>query len=403
MSDLKKSILVVADVSISSVIGGAERVLYEQTAMLVRRGYHVDVLTRRMDSHLSDKEDIAGVREWRYKVKSDNPLFFLMSSIRNSRVLFETLYHKKKIDAIIFHQPFSAFGILRSPYSRTIKKQYVCHSLSFEEFYSRNDRPASLLKAFLFEINVWARKHIEKKVLQDSDHIVALSKFTKDKLITLHQIDEGKISVIPGGIDLVKFQPASEKKEIRQKLDLPANKIILLTVRNLIPRMGLENLISAVSNVLHKIPEIYLVLGGTGPLEYRLKKMTRRREMDKCVKFTGFIPESVLPDYYRAADLFVLPTKDLEGFGLVTLEALASGVPVLGTPVGGTKEILSKFDPGFLFQDTSPASLTDLISEKLDIIKNHPEKWQKISLKCRRFIEENYSWKRHVDALEKHF
>ena len=82
---------------------------------------------------------------------------------------------------------------------------------------------------------------------------------------------------------------------------------------------------------------------------------------------------------------------------------MASGVPVLGTPVGGTQEILGKFDPNFLFQDTTSDAMVALIIEKYLIIKENSEKWREISKKCRRFVEDNYSWEKHVDALEKYF
>ncbi|MBU0768139.1 MAG: glycosyltransferase family 4 protein [Proteobacteria bacterium] len=100
------------------------------------------------------------------------------------------------------------------------------------------------------------------------------------------------------------------------------------------------------------------------------------------------------------ADFFILPSRGLEGFGLVTLEAMASGVPVLGTPVGGTPEILGKFYSNFLFKDTSADSMADLIAEKYRIIKEHPEKWAKISKRSRKFVEKHYSWDRNIDALE---
>ena len=88
-------------------------------------------------------------------------------------------------------------------------------------------------------------------------------------------------------------------------------------------------------------------------LKEELVQLSRRLKIEGNIKFAGFIPEQDLPDYYRAADAFILPTLELEGFGLVTLEALACGTPVLGTPIGGTKEILGMFDPSYLFKDTA--------------------------------------------------
>jgi glycosyltransferase involved in cell wall biosynthesis len=118
------------------------------------------------------------------------------------------------------------------------------------------------------------------------------------------------------------------------------------------------------------------------------------------VKLQGFIPSDELPHYNQAADFFILPTRYLEGFGLVTLEAMACGTPVLGTPVGGTKEILDKFNPAFLFKDTSPESISGLILEKYNYYKKEPEEYKEISRQCRVFAEKNYSWERNISEIE---
>lgn len=179
-------------------------------------------------------------------------------------------------------------------------------------------------------------------------------------------------------------------------MNIPPKKMILFTVRNLVPRMGLKNLIYAIKEVVKVTPDIYLVLGGDGPLKKDLIALTKQLGLEGLIRFVGFIPEGELPDYYRMGDIFILPTVELEGFGLVTLEALASGVPVLGTPVGGTVEILEKLD-------TKPESMASLIIETCQQFKNNSRLWQDISSQCRLYVEENYSWKKSVDGLENLF
>jgi glycosyltransferase involved in cell wall biosynthesis len=397
-------ILLTTDVSIDKVIGGAERVLFEQSTRLARRGHDVHILTRQLKRHKKTNAVIQGVKEWRYDVDSHKNAFsFLISTYRNSRKLFESLHKKYSIDLINFYQPFSGFGVIQSPLSRRIRKIYTCFSFSFEEFISRNIQPDLLVRRYIYLLNTHLRKWIEKKVLKSCDEIVVLSQFTQDKLWNAYKITHQNVPIIPAGIDLKKFQPASDKLLIRSQVSIPSEKVILFTVRNLVPRMGLENLIRALKKVVQKAPDIYLVLGGDGPLKVDLIDLATNLELEDFIGFVGFIPEERLPDYYGMADLFVLPTIELEGFGLVTLEAMASGLPVVGTPIGGTKEILGNFDSGFLFKGTDSNSIAEHILENYYLIKQNPKKWKEISQQCRKFVERNYSWEKNIDSLEELF
>jgi len=233
--------------------------------------------------------------------------------------------------------------------------------------------------------------------------VVVLSEFTKNKLLNSYGVGSEKIVLIPGGIDFKKFYPANDKIGIRNRLNIPSEKFVLLTVRNLVPRMGLEDLLFAVRQAVERVPDVYLVLGGDGPLKNSLTSLSRELQLQDHVKFVGFIPDMELPEYYQMADVFVLPTLELEGFGLVTLEALASGVPVLGTPVGGTVEILGKLAPKYLFKDTTPESMASLIVQTCQQFKNNPGLWEEVSSKCRQFVEENFSWDKNIASLEELF
>ena len=397
------NILFVADVSIDKVIGGAERVLFEQSSRLARRAHNVHILTRKLPSHKADEEIIGGVREWRYEFDDRNALSSIRSTWLKSKKLFERLHNQFGFDCINFHQPFSALGVVASPLSGKTRRIYTCHSLSFEEFKTRNPTPRGIVEKTFYFLNIQVRKVIERRVLNRCEKIIVLSQFTQEKLRRFHKITLERTALVPGGIDLETFYPVDDKTEIRRRLDLPDRNMILFTVRNLVSRMGLDNLIYALKHVVREFPDVYLVIGGEGPLKKSLIKLSQELALEGSVRFVGFIPERELPDYYRTADIFILPTIELEGFGLVTLEALASGIPVLGTPVGGTAEILGKLDPKYIFKDTKPESMASLITETCQQFRNNPRLWDEVSSQCRLFVEENYSWERNIDSLEELF
>jgi len=396
-------ILCVSDVSIHHVIGGAERVLYEQTTGLAKRNHAVHVLTRRLPEHQQAEETINGVREWRYRVDQAGNLRFFLSTLAYGLKQFEKLQKEFAFDCINGHQPFSAWAVLRSPIAKEIPFVYTCHSLSFEEFMTRQKRPDDIRGRLLYRFNIGLRKWIEKRVLRASQRVIVLSEFTRNKLIDIYGIPEWKITIIPGGVDIQRFQPLQNRQEGRKSIGLPVDRPILFTVRNLVPRMGLENLIEAMKEIVLAIPGVLLVIGGTGPLKESLLQLSQSLGLENHIRFVGFIPEGDLPAFFGAADAFVLPTVALEGFGLVTVEALACGTPALGTPIGGTKEILNRYGPACLFRDTTPEALAELIIDLLQQFRDDPDLAKRLSLKCRRFVEEHYTWKKNIASTEKVF
>jgi glycosyltransferase involved in cell wall biosynthesis len=396
-------ILFVADVSIASVIGGAERVLCEESTRLAKRGHTVTILTRKLPYHESDSENISGVEEHRYNYQEKFFPLFLKSIMSDCRKAFRSLEERFPFDVINFHQPFSAIGVLSLTSSRRVPCVYTCHSLSFEEYISRTSSPGNLIQWILHYLQVSARKSIERTVLKKSDQIVVLSEYTRKKLQRTYGLAPSKASVIPGGVDLERFKPSAEKAQIRARIGLPEDKFILFTVRNLVPRMGLENLISAFEIVQNGRRDLLLVIGGEGPLQTSLREQARKCGVEDFVRFAGYIPDEDLPSYYQMADLFILPTSDLEGFGLVTVEALASGLPVLATPVGGTREILTKLGSDYLFNDSTPQSIATGILNSLKGWATDRAFGKHISETCRRVAEQHYSWDNHVNKLENLF
>ena len=236
---------------------------------------------------------------------------------------------------------------------------------------------------------------MERRALQRADQMLVLSDFSTSQLSDIHGVPVEKVRVIPGGVDTDKFRPAPDRAALRRALGLPPG-LLLLTVRNLEPRMGLDALITAMRTVAATRPDCRLYIGGSGPLKEKLVDQVRDLGLEQVVQFTGFIPEERLADYYAAADLFVLPTRYLEGFGLVTVEALACGTPVLGTPVGGTQEILRNFDPRFLFHSTEAEEMAARILERLPEIESNAA----LRDRCRRYALETYSWDVLIPRIE---
>lgn len=396
------NILIVSDVSIEHVIGGAERVLREQTTGVAQKGHHVVVLTRRIQTHNSHYAYIQGVHEWRYDVNQNNAVSFLLSSIINAQKLYKTLHKDTSFDLINYHQPVSAFAIHLTKESKHIPKIYTCHSLSFEEYQTRQLHRKKMAGP-LFYLQKELRKHIEKTCLASCQKIIVLSQYTCDKLMHAYKIPLENICIIPGAVDLKKFQPPSNKNELRQKMGVPLDRLVLFTARNLVPRMGLENLLEAMALVILKIPDALLYIAGDGVLKEKLQSLIHELKLEQSVKLLGYLSDEILVHYFQMGDFFILPTIDLEGFGLVTVESMACGVPVLGTPIGGTQEILGRLDKSLLFENTTPEAIARLILEKYKIYISHPEQYQKLSFNCRRFVEENYSWTKNIDETIRTF
>jgi len=393
------NLLIVSDVSIHKVIGGAERVLFEQITRLAARGHSVHLITRRLPEHRAERETIQGVEEIRCAFEPKGGLRSIAQTWQQARGHLVRLHEQLHVDSLYIHQPLTAFGLMSQATALGISRVYTCHSLSAEEYLSRHTE-CDAAGRMLRRMHAGVRNWIEGRVLRRCNRIIALSHYTREKLQRVHGIPGDRVEVVPGGVDLVRFHPAGDKAAARNELSVPQDRFVLLTVRNLVPRMGLDRLVLAMQEVAAKIPQTLLVIGGHGPLRDELLSLVNRLGLRDHVRMAGFIPEEALVRYYQLADLFVLPSRDLEGFGMVTLEALACGLPVLGTPVGGTQEILTRWDPGFLLSDSRPQTLTEGIigcNRRLDARAGQAAA---ISRGCREFAESHYSWDRNVAALE---
>lgn len=207
------------------------------------------------------------------------------------------------------------------------------------------------------KLGVWFKHWIEQQVYQRCDRFIVLSQAFGTILHQHYQIPWSRIHVIPGGVDIHRFQPTLSRHQAREHLNWPQDRAILFTPRRLVHRMGLDQLLVALATIQSRVPDLWLAIAGKGPLRPALEQQTIAFGLDNQVKFLGFLPEDQLPIAYQAADLTVVPSQSLEGFGLILLESMACGTPVLCTPVGGMPEILEPFSPQLITESAQDGAI----------------------------------------------
>lgn len=232
-----------------------------------------------------------------------------------------------------------------------------------------------------------AKAALERRVYTRARRLIVLSRAFKDELIAGYGIAENKIEIVPGGVDLDRFNTGISRTEARRQLGWPTNRPIILTVRRQVRRMGLETLLDAAKILAAEFPDVLILLGGTGPIADELQQRIVEFGLEHNVRRLGRVEDADLPLAYRAADMTVVPSQSLEGFGLITLESLASGTPVYVTPVGGLPEIVKPFAPECIFANTNADEMARVLEEAL-----RGERPTPADQACRAFAADNFSW-----------
>jgi glycosyltransferase involved in cell wall biosynthesis/SAM-dependent methyltransferase len=392
-------IIATADVSPLAVIGGAERVLWEQMRRLVRRGHDVRVLCRAAAGESARTVTREGVEIVEFASVRRSTVGFLTSTVLGARRAMADLLARRGADVVNVYQPLSGYGVLASAAGR-LPALYSFMSPAPLEYRSRRRMTAHHRAGAAGLAGLAVLWMAERACLRRAARVQVHSDFSTSLLWRLYRLPGERIVKIGGGVDVERFRPTPDRGGVRAALGLPLERPILLTVRNIEARMGLDTLIEAMARLVRQVPDVLLLIGGSGSCRPALQARVGALGLDKHVTFLGFIPEAELPRHYQAADVFVLPTRELEGFGLVTAEALACGTPVLGTPVGATPELLEPLDPGLVFQDASAPAMAAALATLLGRLAADPVGAGELRAACHRHAAARFGWERVVDDLE---
>ncbi|MCK6695777.1 MAG: glycosyltransferase family 4 protein [Thermoanaerobaculia bacterium] len=230
-------------------------------------------------------------------------------------------------------------------------------------------------------IEVWKTlKGLKRRLLQQANQVIAVSRFTAEKLVSVQGIRPEKIIVLPNCLDpFFRFPDTFSKPEhLLQRYALQPEQPVLLTVARLHAReafKGYDQVLNCLPDLLTSYPELrYILAGKYDAAEYhRLRSRIRDLGLESRVLMPGYIPDEALTDYYRLADLFVMPSKK-EGFGLVFIEALACGTPVIAGHADGSAEALLDGRLGRLVDPDDPAAIAAAIRQSLVYPGNPPER-----------------------------
>jgi len=235
-------------------------------------------------------------------------------------------------------------------------------------------------------VNIRLKAWIERTVYRRAARCIVLSSAFRDVLHHTYGVPLHRIRIVPGGVDVNRFATTVPMHDARATLGWDERPTVLV-VRRLAERMGLIELVEAAAMVREEHPKLQVLIAGKGPLHDTLQQAIAAHGVEDHARLLGFVPDDHLPLAYRAADATMVPTQALEGFGLITLESLAAGTPVLVTPVGGLPETVQDLDPALMLRDTSVAAIADglraVVSGQFARLRGAP---------CTSYVRERFAW-----------
>jgi D-inositol-3-phosphate glycosyltransferase len=364
--------------------GGIEAMSYEQAKRLVSWGHQISVVTSRLTGDLP-YEVCDGIEV--HRVRAINPLerkgvpypLFSPSLVTTLRGLI------RQTDIVLAHSHTFQPSVVASLICRYVHKPLVVLQ---HNPYVNYQFPWNVVESL-------ADRLLGRTTLLNAHRRLAISNETKRYVERLTAANT--VAVLHNGVDTKRFRPAeeAEKAAIRLKLGLPPDKFLVLTVRRLVYRNGVDSLVQAAVD-LRDNSALHFLIGGTGPEKALLERIVKRHRLSNC-HLLGFVSDNLLPEYYRASDVFVLPSRTGEGFGLVVLEAFASGLPAVATSVGGQVDIVLEQETGLLVAPDAPEE----IAVALDRCYSDRPLFQRMAGNTRAFAK-SLDWDNQTGLLLEH-
>lgn len=382
----EQRVLVVADVSAEHVIGGAERMLHHHVRALLAAGFDVTILTRQLNPDSPLRMVLpSGVVEHRLPFSGDRGWKGLQELRASAKAWWQT---HQGFDVLVAEQPFTMWALMQA--GCKLPRLQVCHSFAFEEYSTRHGLDWSLKHQWIAR----AMRKLEASVYQSATSALVLSSFMSERLQDFFSLGQHRIRIAAGGIEVSHEQPI-ERSSLRQQLwGDAANCPHIMTLRNLVPRTGVDLLVQAAAIVHVDRPDVRWHVLGDGEFLSALQGLSAELGMQDVIQFLGFVDETQVQSYLQASDAFMLPTRSLEGFGLVTLEANVQGLPVIATPVGANPSVVGWHKLNRVAENATPDALAQSLLAYLNAMPD-----EKARQDLAKETSDYYAWSKHDAVL----
>lgn len=397
-------LLVVTEDHLLDHVGGTRVYAHDLNRMLVERGHQVVHLCHQAKE--TQESVVDGVRVKRVMALAGKPRWhdYLARLWRVRRLIRQNIAQLEP-DWVVVHNAsmvqFLLFPWLLLPRKKLlyIVHAMVSHEIMFDAGKRYRSHTGSAVGRTLRYVTALGKAAVvwlfEALMLRLCHRIMTVSRYDLSEINRFHGTGhDHKITIVPIGIDLSHYPADYQASTLREKHDLPNDRTLFIIVRRLAPRMGIENLLMALS--LLPRDDFLLLVCGKGELSARLEQIIVEQGLSERVRLLGFVTEQQKIELLCASDFFILPTEELEGFGIVILEALAANTPVIGTPVGAIPDILGAIDPELLTGNTSPQAIAERLAWAIDNRARLTD-----TRRYREIAERHYDWRSVVRQVER--
>ncbi|HED00784.1 MAG TPA: glycosyltransferase family 1 protein [Proteobacteria bacterium] len=359
-------------------VGGVERHILELSKALVKRGNSVTIFTTRAPFHRQyheiDSFDIIRI-PYGLKLYSSSIPFNLFK-----------YFNIQDYDVIHAHTPNPMMADLAC-LKNNGEKPFI---LTYHNEITKGGLIGKTISSIY-------NKTFGYSLLKKSDLILTTTKDYAEESINLKKF-RNKIKIVPNGVDVSRFSPTTDGKPIRKKYNIPKNSKVLLFIGALEQYKGIEYLLAAFKKVISYTNDIYLIIVGKGSLLEKLKSKVIQLGLSNNVIFAGYVKDIDLPFYYAFCDVFILPSvSKKEGFGIVQLEAMASGKPVISTNLPGVLEV----DKDEVASLHVPPMDAEVLANAIIKLVLDSELLRELGRKGRFLVEERYIWDKIAGDIEK--